>query len=318
MLDLYHLSGVTGTTTQDVFVGGPAGSAIIPQPWHKPRGKTTCHIFCVGSGGGGGAGFVGAASAAGGGAGGGSGAQCSVVLPLSVLPNMLYVFAGVPGTGGQTSGAIGGGGWESRVSLTPVITGTSAAVAIANGGGAGFGGAASGAATAGAAGTVTTIALQPYLLLHGLMTTDVNIAGHTGSAGGAPNSVGSDSIMTQTGLVVCGGAGGGGIGSTADGKNGGFIVGAGVFANINPGLGGAASGGHGNAGYNWKANQVGMFFSSGGSGGAGSAFNSATSGGNGGDGGFGSGGGGGGACLTGGTAGRGGNGGPGIVVITCW
>ena len=74
MLDLFHVPGNDGVSTQDVFYG-QAQSANDPIPWYKPRGASMCHIFMVGAGGGGGSGFIGASGAAGGGSGGGGGSQ---------------------------------------------------------------------------------------------------------------------------------------------------------------------------------------------------------------------------------------------------
>ena len=316
MLDLNFIPGVNeiGNATHDIFFNTGAGYV----PWFKPRGKRMCRIFMLGGGSGGGGGFVGAASAAGGGGGGGSGAQTSLTLPLWALPDSMLVTVGNGGVGGA-SGAAGSVGTLSQISSTiPTnilfLTNTSPAGGIA--------GAATGNATAGTAGAVSTIASAPVSMLHGLMTTNVNLVGQAGGTGGLATGAGAGTAVTYpvTGLVVSGGAGGGAIGTTANGGAGGAVD-ASTLLNtpaVAGGIATAGAGGNGNAGYRWPYLNNGMMVNSGGSGGAGSAFNSATSGGNGGDGGYGCGGGGGGACLTGGVGGRGGNGGPGLVIITCW
>lgn len=312
MLDLFHAPGVgdIGNATQDVYYGA-VGTTAIRIPWLKPRGKSMCHVFMLGGGGQGSDGFVGAAGAAGGGGGGGSGAQAIFTFPLWALPDVMLVSAGSGGAAGTASTA-------SQI----FTTSNNILLMSANTANPGITGAATGAAAGGAGATATTITASPVAMLHGFMTTNMSLAGQTGAVGGFATSAspGSDITYPITGLCVTAGAGGGAIGTTANGGPGGE-QGASTFWDvpvIARGLPSAGAGGNGNAGVRWPFGNTRRMANSGGSGGAGSAFNSATTGGNGGDGGWGCGGGGGGACFTGGVAGKGGNGGPGLVIITCW
>ena len=61
------------------------------QVWNKPRGKSMAFIFCIAGGGAGMPGVVGAASTAGGGGGGGSSGQSTLIVPVFLLPDVLYV-----------------------------------------------------------------------------------------------------------------------------------------------------------------------------------------------------------------------------------
>lgn len=319
MLDLFHVPGNDGVSTQDVFYG-QAQSANDPIPWYKPRGASMCHIFMVGAGGGGGSGFIGASGAAGGGSGGGSGAQLSMTFPLWALPDVLFISVG---RGGQAVVNGNGGAGQTTQIYLAYPTAVPNLLAVAAGGSFGSVGAATGAATAGGAGAGTAIATAPYMLLGGLVTAAINLAGQAGAAGGnASGTVGTAIVYPTTGLCISGGAGGASVGLAGTGLAGGS-VGLSNFwgiAQINGGVATTADTFNGNAGYRWQYTNDKRMVNSGGSGGAGSANSGALSvlGGNGGDGGYGSGGGGGGAVLTGGVAGRGGNGGPGLVIITCW
>lgn len=317
MLDLYHVPNVgeIGNVQQDVYYGtvGTITTNITRVPWFKPRGKSMCSIFMLGAGGGGGPGFIGVASAAGGGGGGGSGAQTVLSLPLWALPDVMLIEAGTASAGGITSNPAAS--QPSRILNASAL----GLIAIANGGGGGAIGTAVAGGGNGGAGATAVIATAPAAMLHGLMTTNINLAGAGGNIGGF-NAAGGAISYPTTGLCVSGGAGGGSIGTTGNGFAGG-AVGASTFWDAPAITGGVASagvGGNGNAGVRWPFGNDRRMTNSGGSGGAGSAFNSATSGGNGGNGGWGCGGAGGGAVLTGGVAGRGGNGGPGLVIITCW
>ena len=324
MLDLNFIPGVgeIGNATHDIFYGQMVTATFPgPIPWFKPRGKRMCRIFALGGGGAGGAGGVGAAGAAGGGGGGGSGAQTSLTLPLWALPDVLMIYPGLGGTGVGT----GGVGQSSYVSfqstnIVPVVANT--LVLARAGTSQGVSGGTTGNAAGGTGGAVTAIGTAPRSMLHGVMATNVNLAGQAGAIGGIAQLAGAGSATAYpiTGLIVLGGAGGGAIGTTANGGAGGEVNASTVLNTpaVAGGIASAGAGGNGNAGFRWPYLNDGMMVNSGGSGGAGSAFNSATSGGNGGDGGYGCGGGGGGACLTGGVGGRGGNGGPGLVIITCW
>lgn len=308
MLDLNHISGVgyIGNGTFDVFYGDATTAGTNWKHWFKPRGKSMCRIIALGGGGAGGASGAGG-TADGGGAGGGSGAQGTLTLPLWALPEMLWLSVGAGGLGSNT--AAGGAGIATRVSLTPIAL-ANTTIMLCNGGGGGAVGIAT-AATAGTAGGVTTIANSPLAMLHGLMTTNVNLAGDPGQAGGTgAGGAGGTVVAPSSGLCVTGGAGGGGGGAFA----GGFVNASGLTPNLAGGATGSLPSAHGAAGHRWPMGINGLFFNTGGSGGG---YIGTGPAGNGGDGGYGSGGGGGGGIASG-TRSRGGNGGPGLVIIQCW
>ncbi len=274
------------------------------QTWVKPRGKSMVSIYALGSGGGGGGGFSSAAATArGGGGGGGSGAMARVLLPASVLPDVLYCFVASGGLGGAASvaGAVGN---VSYVNLFPEILNTYTRVLVTGGAGAGGGGA--GSLTAGGVAGAAAGAGAFYPLTHtGVATSIVGLAGavggaHTGAAGGNISGV----------AMVHGGAGGGG--TTSADFAGGSFSGAYWMPSLN---GGAAIGGRGQDGLDMSPGGVWTQTSSVAAPGTGGGSNNAATGGDGGNGGSGCGGGGGGAGLTGG---RGGNGGHGLIVVLSW
>ena len=79
---------------QQIFTGGTW------QQWERPRNVSMIHIVAIGSGAGGGGGLTGLTGTARGGAGGGgSGAIACCCGPLWLLPDFLYVNAGVGGAG---------------------------------------------------------------------------------------------------------------------------------------------------------------------------------------------------------------------------
>src|SRR5882757_8730137 len=90
-------------------------STVTNLQWHtwlKPRGCSMAYMFCMGGGGGGGGGFTGiATSARGGGGSGGAGGFTRVLMPLFMLPDVLYVQCGAGGIG------VGSGGGTAGVGL---------------------------------------------------------------------------------------------------------------------------------------------------------------------------------------------------------
>jgi len=302
MLDLFHVPGVghVGNSSQDVFIG-PAGVFVAGElVWTKPRGKSMCHVFILGSGGGGG--------------GGASGSQISVVMPLWAMPEFMVVEIYSPGLGGA-SGNAGG------AALSPTLYDASTRVGVFSA--ANSQGGAAGAATGNAAGASSNGGLtQGYMFGFAGNLIVSGPAQGGGATGGlaTTGAAGTNITYPVNGLCVTGGAGGGAIGTTGNGGAGGSIGASNFWGSpsISGGIASSGAGGNGSAGISWPFGIDQRMVNTGGGGGAGSAFNSATTGGNGGNGGYGCGGGGGGACLTGGVGGKGGDGGPGIVIITCW
>lgn len=270
-------------------------SATDWQVWEKPIGATMVTFFCVGGAAGGGNGFTGASGTArGGGAGGGSGASSRLIVPASLLPDLLYV---QPGAGGAASSA----GALSFISIANsnsvanvvLVSGTSAAFASNNGTGAG--------AATGIAGETLGSILKGCFGGLGPAAWAAGIAGSNG--GNASGAVGSAALYLGSAGLTGAGAGGGGT-TSADFAGGGISPVAGLLPNGVPG--GAAGSNNGVAGIgSWAP-----FWSCGGTGGG--ASNTGI-GGDGGAGWYGCGGGGGGGGTTGGAGGRGGDG---FVIIS--
>jgi len=301
--------------------------------WNKPKGVRLVTFIVVGGGGGGGAGGAGAVGTIrGGGAGGGSGACARVQIPAIMLPDVLYVTAGIGGNGGtgvaNSNGNNGASGSNSYVCIRPndALSGSVPipvhTLIFAGGGGGGAGG-ATGAATAGTAGTTGSQTNMP--LGFGIGTLGL-VAGQAGGAGG--NGTGTVAAITAwtAGPAICtGGAGGGGCTTVPATQTGANITIA--DTTLWPSVPGGTANNPGSNGINYglflNANSLDYMtsvfplISSGGSGGGSTSTNGAT-GGRGACGGFGSGGGGGGgAAGTTVTGGDGGNGGAGLVIIVC-
>ncbi len=276
--------------------------------WRKPRGCTMAYIFCLGGGGGGGGACGGAASTArGGGAGGSCSTQTVTLIPLFLLPDVLYIQAGAGGSGGAGAGGggvVGGIGVTSFVSITPG-TGQMANVVVASGGNNGGAGGGAGttisSGTGGGLGVISSLAFMNY----GSLGFNTFLSSMNGSAGGSQaGAIGGYVSFSTAGLTCTGGAGGAGT-TSADFGGGGFNITTGIFMSDSRPASPAAGSFNGSAG----PQLLKPFF---GYGGCGGSASNAGVGGNGGNGAFGCGGGGGGGGTTGG---RGGNGGTGIVYI---
>jgi hypothetical protein len=181
-------------------------------------------ILLIGKGGNGGSGVIGTNSTAGGGAGGGSGSQTRLLIPLALLPDVLYLsLAGMSGVSGissyitiQPSLAAGGG--------APVANNV---LAIANGGGNGGNASAGTGGTAGTAGAIATAATMPLGWAYATA-----LAGLAGIAGGAAVAGAAfvQSATAITGLFVTPGTGGGGLpAAAATGTLGGAFTANGAF-----------------------------------------------------------------------------------------
>lgn len=290
MLDLSYFQNSGNVNTQ-TFTN--AGTWVT---WQKPRGAKFVNILCIGSGGGGAGGISGSVTntRGTGGAGGGAGGIVRAQFQASILPDILYVYTGLGGSGslGSTTTTFNSAsnGERSFVSLIPDTA--SIANIVVTSGAVSARGAFSSVATTGE--TIATSANAIFLNLG----TFIAVAGTLGSAGGA-NIAGSSIVPTQ---ITTGGTGGAGN-NTA----GGFTA-AGIYT-VDAGVAttSGATGGNGTNGY--ILYKPVLAFRGGKAGGG-----STNTGGNGGNGAYGcGGGGGGGGSLQGGT---GGNGGDGLVIIT--
>lgn len=301
MLDILHLPGPNVDGGPQVFRA--LGSSDW-QSWRKPRGAKLIYIFTLGPGAGGGGGCTGAAATArGGGGGGGAGGFAQLMLPAYAIPDQLFVSVGVGGAGGA-AGAAGSAGGNSIVSTQPTsMTGTNV---LASHGSVAAGGGAGTAAAAGTAGAgATAIGRYPWNAMGQFSAS----AGVAGSAGGA--QTGAVGANLTNSLIVCGGLGGGGVGTAnTDFAGGQFLTAGGIVPTL---PGGTAGGGAGRDGF--EVRPSGMYAPIGfvalpGTGGG--TAGAAGTGGKGGLGGLGCGGGGGGGGVTGGAGGRGGDG---LVII---
>lgn len=306
MLDLGHLPTSNGITDIQIF---NVPSTVTNTQWHtwiKPRGKTMCHIICIGGGGGGGGGFSAAAAAArGGGGSGGSSAVTKVTIPICFLPDVLYVQVGAGGRGVGSGGGTAGSGILSYVSVFPNTTSANV-IAISGAAGAVGGGTGTGAAV-GAAGTAGTIGVIASMPLAGMGQFSM-IAGQIGVAGGAvAGANGTAQTIPGTSVITTAGSGGAGT-TSADFAGGAFTaIASTLLSEARPATPAAGSNDGSGGTTLWKP----LFFF----GGVGGSSSNTGVGGNGGNGSYGSGGGGGGGGTTGGI---GGDGGSGIVIITSW
>lgn len=298
MLNLYN-----APSTQIIY---GKNSTVDWVAWHKPPDKKMVHILLVGKGGNGGTGAVGANSNAAGGGGGGSGSQTRLIMPLDLLPNILYF---------SLAGLVPSANTNSFVCIDPIMVAINTLMIASQGGNGGN----AAAAVAGAGGTAGAIATAANMPLGWNFATA--LAGQAGIIGGVAVA-GANLALPLTGLLVTGGTGGGGLPAAATaGTVGGSIAGAGVFP-TNPAQAGAGVATtpplNGGGGFNPIKNLV---FNYGGTG-SGSTHGSATGAGlvqaPGGNGLYGCGGGGSGGALTGSVAGSGGLGGISFAVITCW
>lgn len=319
MLDFSHIPTSSGAADIQEFIGksDAATAGVTWETWVKPRGKSMCSILLIGNGGNGGTGVIGANSVSAGGGGGGSGSMTSITIPISLLPDQLYISL----NGGSNAAS----GLANYVAIAPpLLAGGGAANAnntfvIAGGGGRGGNGTAGTAGTAGAVGAVATASMMPL----GWQWANIALAGQAGGAGGgAVAGVGITLSLAQTGVIVMGGTGGAGLpAAAAAGLAGGAIAGSGVFPTIAGGLGTAVATTPPTNGSPGCKPFQNLGYWMGGTGGGSTHGTALTTGlvqSSGGDGALGCGGGGMGGALTGSTAGAVGKGGPAFCMITCW
>lgn len=306
LLDHGFTPRVTVAQSQIFYAAGATG-ALEWQSWVRPRNISFVLLRLMGPGSGGGGGMSGAAGTArGGGGGGGAGGIVDLLIPASLLPDVLYIMVGRGGLGGAAA-SNGTQGERTYVSLVnnSIISATLIACASTVNAIHGSPGTAGGGGAGGAGGTASTANLAQGHNL-GLFTAR---AGQAGGAGGAhTGAIGTAVTFGSGGLPITGGAGGGGTNTANTDFGGGAITGAGMMPTI---AGGLAAAGRGQDGISLSGNP--MWGSTGGSGGG--TAGAAGVGGDGGNGGYGSGGGGGGGGVTGGNGGRGGDG---LVLLSCW
>jgi len=280
------------------------------QVWEKPSGISMIDITCIGGGGGGASGWARNTVSRVGGGGGGSSGITRVIISAIHLPDTLYVIAGLPGPGGDSSNQLllansGIGGGSSFVSIAPYDA-APYVICYANFGQGADVGSISGPSGFGVGGA---IAVQSNARVSGLGQFFA-LAGQNGASN--PTTGPGPAVTYPTaGLLLSGGAAGGG----------GLSAGGNVTAPTQSSFTLFTTRTGGAAGNPASAGADGLSLSQplisiGGAGGGCSLSASGGVGGRGGNGGLGSGGGGGGA---GGTnpdfAGGGGSGGPGIVII---
>ena len=262
---------------------GPITTAVVENNFQRyviPAGATFLYVVLVGHGGFGGTPEV-VAGVTGGG-GGGSGAIAKALLPVMLLPQVLYVLLPVSPSNGSPG-----------ISIRPDTITTNRIIYCGGGGSAdssGVGGAQGGAMTSSQARWAGTLALW---------------TSQAGAAGGAGSTTNGAAVTALATLPLSGGGGGGG----SSAGTGGDVTGAGPFPTI---TGGASGANPGRAGMMLRQPFGGV----GGSGGGG--VNAAGTGLNfGGAGAIGCGGGGGGNAASG-TPGAGGKGGPGYCLIVAF
>jgi hypothetical protein len=301
MLDLSYFQNSGNVNTQ-TFTN--AGSWVT---WVKPRGAKFVNILCIGAGGGGGAGFAGAGGSGGGGACGG---YIKTQYQASILPDILYVYTGIGGSGGINAGAASTAGGISYIGLIPDSSSIANLVCVSSATTAGGG--AVGTTVAGAGGTAPTIATisNAIFLNLGTFLAVVGIAGANGAAAAAGVSITPSQFITP-------GASGGGTTTATTARAGGKIAtnGVGPVPQITGGTGTATGAQNGTRGGDGIILYKPTLIFTGGAGGGNSKTTSGT-GGAGGNGAYGCGGGSGGGGTPTGGGGNGGNGGDGLIIIT--
>jgi hypothetical protein len=322
MLDFNDILATPGYDFQQ-FYGDATVTLLQWQTWRKPRGVNFVYMIGVGGGGGGGTSLTNGTFGCGGG-GGSSGAQTSLLIPAMFLPDILYIQAGAYGLGASTpintaAGTAGTAGTPTYVCIEPDTTLTAnMTVLFANGGNGGGAGTGAAGGTGGTAPVVATIANMP---LAGRGRYNF-FAGSAGTLGGSTGLAGTN-VTLPFGLMVTGGAGGGGN-SVGTFHSGGIIPAVANALNtdafplpINAGSAPSGSTPAGASGNGFISRNYMFNF-----GGAGGTSSNNTAGGACGAGGNGApgcgGGGGGGVNSTSGGPSVSGNGGPGFVYIISW
>jgi hypothetical protein len=285
------------------------------QTWQRPRGATMAMFITISGGAGGGGGCSGIAGSARGGGGGGNGGNIGrSVVPLFLLPDVLYIQVGAPGLGGAAD-TDGNSGTMSGVCVVPTFDTNYANLISVSAGGGSFPGSPAaggrkGTATAGGlagGGGSTATGTNMRRATIGILQGNNQTAGGTGGA--HTGAVGGNVPFTGTpgGLwYPCGGGGGAGT-QSADFAGGGYATQNGYLEEFKPPA--PAAGSNDGSPGTFTLRPFLMY------GGCGGSSSNTGVGGNGGRATIGAGGGGGGGGTTGG---RGGDGGEGMVIIQCW
>lgn len=253
--------------------------------WNIPKGVNMIFIFAAGGGNGGNGGSNSPTGNGTGGSGGNNGYSGRIMIPTSMISNVLQINVGTGGNGGVAGGTGNAGSASSVLSYVGQGTSTINVFTLINS-----------SDSTGSSTLYTSIGISA-----GNSTSSVG--GLSGGVGAAGQSSNYDPTIVSTPFT--GGAGGGGHSSAGANFSGGSILSVGYRPEISGGVVGNING---TDGYT----NITPFFASGGGGGA---SNATGTGGKGGIGGVGCGGGGGGSGITGGAGGKGGDG---IVIITCW
>ena len=320
MLDFNHILSNPNIDVQ-TFIGQAQTTAGASsgewKTWRKPRGAKFVYMIAVGGGASGGC-ALNTGTTSGGGPGGGSGAQSNLMIPAMFLPDVLYIQAGLGGSQPATlvSAALGVAGTITYVALEPWNTlAAGLTVLFASPGTATTAATTTAGGTGGTAAVIATIANMP---LAGRGAYQF-FAGQAGTAGGTSTTAGVAQTYPTTGLMVQGGAGGGGNNAGTSNFAGGQINLVGFGDNYPAILGGTAASGATPAGAGAGGLILKPFIYTGGTGGGGSTATAGGIAGAGGNGAPGCGGGGaGGSNSTVNTLARPGDGGPGFVYIYSW
>ena len=289
-----------GATNWQVFYAtrpAATGANTDWQTYMKPPGASMIYILMLAAGAGGSR--VANGNVTQGGGGGGSGGMSRMLIPATLLPDIIYVRPGRGGPGATTASTTGSSGGDSFVSIAPTAL-TTNYIVRQNG--------ATGPANiqaAGPAGPIGVTGDAPFSSL-GLW---YSVAGQIGSGGATgANGNGNNFTVGSQGVITTGGTGGGNGTGT-----GGTMTGAGFFPTLSTGTTGAKAGFQRGAIISPGLKSFPLIFS-GGTGGAG--VTTAIAAGNGADASYGGGGGGGGSGTNAGSiSGNGGNGGDGLIII---
>jgi hypothetical protein len=316
MLDFNHVMATPGADIQ-YFVNPITTTLREWKTWQKPRGVKWIYMLGVGGGGSGGSGAA-VAGTGGSGAGGGSGSQTMVMIPAMFVPDTLYVQCGQGGLGPTTSAVSNVAGLPTYVAIEPGTANTANMTLLSANPGTN-GTAAAAAISGGLAGNQANSATLAQMPLAGRGIYNF-LAGQIGIGGSANTAPGTANTLPTTGLIVTGGAGGGGCnGATAFAGGGITGVGLGTGLDFFPTLAGgiAATGSTpAGAGGNYIARNFLMNY--GGAGGGGATTTLGGIAGAGAPGAPGCGGGGGGGANSTNTTVKGGDGGSGFVYIISW
>ena len=105
MLDISHIPQNNNSDIQ-IFTGNSNTYGESWQTWIKPRGKSMCSILLLGRGGNGGTSTPGLVTAIAGAGGGSAGALVYQIIPISILPDRLYLSIATPSLNAAVSSCV--------------------------------------------------------------------------------------------------------------------------------------------------------------------------------------------------------------------